>query len=146
VDVPIMLLPRKRFDRLLRDFMRSHGGTVLYNTRIYDVAVAPTHVAITDQRGNQFRGDAVVLATGSSTTPASKLGFMSSRPTGVAVRSYVPNSNNLARCHFWMTKSRRPAYSWAFPNPDRQINVGLGYYLDSVVRNPPPSPPRIRAN
>lgn len=135
INLPILVLPRKNLDQILRNEVEANNGKVYYDCRISDIKVDENCVVVKDFTGKEYEGDVAVLATGASKLLAKKLNFTFTQPTGIAIRGYALNTKNIGECYFWMMKSIAPAYAWAFPCPDNLLNVGLGFYLDDITNN-----------
>ena len=122
LEIPMLILQRRVLDRILRDEVENSGGRVVYQGEIKGVHIKEDGVSLRDNYNN-YRGDVLVLATGSNISLSKTLGFISEKSTISAIRGYASNKKNLRENFVYLKPPI--GYGWIFPCPDNLLNVGF---------------------
>lgn len=120
-------LQRTHLDQILRDRAAASGARVLHGASIQDIRVTDGGVTLTDLSGKVYEGACVILATGSDTRLAERLGFTAGADSSVSMRSYAENNLGPDSSILWFAETLRAGFGWGwiFPVPGDLLNVGV---------------------
>ena len=83
-----------------------------------------------DNEQNSIKAKSVILATGINTSLANDLKLVNkTKPSAIALRSYVKSDVNLDKMIISYDKSIVPGYGWIFPLKNNEFNIGCGIFL-----------------
>jgi geranylgeranyl reductase family protein len=135
------VVKRRVFDHLLFEQAVSAGATFIQAKVVRPVEDdgAVTGVVIDTGGGeSQLRAPLTLLATGAEAAILKKFDATArTTASGYAIRTYAKRRGpgaELDRLYISLERDLLPGYAWAFPGPDDVINVGVGVFYSSNLR------------
>ena len=140
-----LCLPRQRLDALLVDAAVAAGAELTAPRTALRPLEDRGRVAgalVRSPRGEEtIAARFTLLAAGANATVTNAFGLAAPlKPNAVAGRAYFRVPPRVADAHPHLSivyeRSLCPGYGWIFPGPDRQYNVGVGFFSDGRTATP----------
>jgi flavin-dependent dehydrogenase len=122
-----VIAPRAVVDQLLRDRASAAGCTIWYGALATGLRTIDGRIELTIRRAGDtltLAPSAVVLASGSGSALARRVGLDGDPVLGASVSAYLRTNGNLARPTFLFDEPS-PGYAWVFPMGANASNAGV---------------------
>ena len=140
--LPSFNSPRETFDNALLELVRTHAPTttILENTSLKGLAMAPDHVRLQPAQGPEITCRLVVGCDGANSVVMRKLlpePRLARAHHCVGVRAYFENiaGAESGTTEFFLTRDYLAGYCWLFPVGQGRYNVGLGMLAEVVAQH-----------